>query len=117
MSLGEKNASRGHVCFYAVFITLLAAYAVLTWMPRVYPMVDIPFKLASCEIIRYMSDPGNRFAEYYAVDWSLKPNILYTLFCSWSVFPSVEFANRVFLALYVLSMAEILVSLFIRLIQ
>jgi hypothetical protein len=59
--------------------------------------------LAGATVIRYYDEPGVRFSSYFVLDSFLgKPNIFHMLFCSWNVFPSVEFANKVFYCAYII---------------
>jgi hypothetical protein len=53
-------------------------------------------------IYRYYGEPTNQFVDYYAIDTFLKPNVFHLLFCGSKLFPSVEFANKVFYFFYVL---------------
>ena len=68
---------------------------------RLYPFLDAPNHLAMATIYRYYGEPTNQFADYYAIDTFLKPNVAHLFFCGSKLFPSVEFANRVFYCLYV----------------
>ena len=69
---------------------------------RLYPFLDAPNHLAMATIYRYYGEPTNQFASYYAIDTSLKPNVAHLFFCGSELFPSVEFANKVFYCLYML---------------
>ena len=53
-------------------------------------------------IYRYYGEPGNHFADYYLIDTVLKPNVFHLFFCGSKLFPSVEFANKLFYCLYVI---------------
>jgi hypothetical protein len=46
--------------------------------------------------------PACSFADYFEIELFLRPNVFHPLFCSQKIFPSVEFANRVFLSIYAL---------------
>ena len=82
----------------AIFLGLLIAHLVLIWTVRLYPFIDLP-----ATSIRYYGEPGNRFAEFYSIgSFLLKPNVAHILFCSSSLFPTVEFANRIYYSLYVI---------------
>jgi hypothetical protein len=89
--------------------TFIAAVAVITCLhlacvlsQRLYPFVDLPNHLAGATIYRYAGNGGNEFAHYFTVDALLRPNTFHLLFCGARVFPSVEVANTVFYALYVI---------------
>lgn len=88
--------------FFALFFLLIGLHLLLTCTQRLYPFTDLPNHLAAATISRYYDDPSNRFAEFYALDRFLKPNVFHQWFCSLSLFPSVEAANRALLCLYVL---------------
>jgi hypothetical protein len=63
--------------------------------------VDLSDHLASATILRYYGQAANRFAEYFSINslW-LRPNVFHLLFCSSTIFPSVEWANKVYYCLY-----------------
>jgi hypothetical protein len=86
--------------FYAIFLGLIALHLILILSTRLYPFTDIPNHLAAATIVRYIGESSNRFADFYSVDTFLKPNTFHPIFCSLKLFPSPEFANRVYLALY-----------------
>jgi len=86
--------------FAAVFLGLLLLHLVLIATARLYPFTDLPDHLAAATIARHIDEPSNQFNRYYAVNALGKPNTLHLVFCSLTVFPSVEFANRVFMLLY-----------------
>jgi hypothetical protein len=68
---------------------------------RLYPFVDIPNHLAQATIIKSHGELTNKFDQYYSVDMFLKPNVFYLFFCTSKIFPSVEFANKIFYCVYV----------------
>ena len=74
----------------------------LIWTTRLFPFTDLPNHLAAATILRHHRDPACSFADYFDVELFLRPNVFHILFCSLKLFPSVEFANRLFLSLYVL---------------
>ncbi len=84
------------------FLILIGLHLLLICTQRLYPFTDLPNHLAAATISRYYDDPSNRFAEFYALDRFLKPNVFHQSFCGLPLFPSVEAANRAFLCLYVL---------------
>jgi hypothetical protein len=90
----EKNL------FCAIFLGVLALHLALILSVRLYPFTDIPNHLAAATIVRYIGEPSNHFVEYFSVDTFLKPNTFHPVFCSLALFPSPEFANRIYLALY-----------------
>ncbi len=87
---------------YPVFILLLVGHLLLIITIRVFPFLDTPNHLAIATIYRYYGEPTNQFARYFALDTFLKPNVLHLFFCGTKLFPSVEFANKIFYCLYVL---------------
>ncbi len=87
--------------FGALFLGLIALHLALVFSARLYPFVDLPDHLAAATIARHAGEPSNAFAHYYRAETFLKPNTFHLRFCGLALFPSVEFANRVFFALYV----------------
>jgi hypothetical protein len=89
--------------FTIAFVALLAFHFLLIWNLRLYPFVDLSDHLASATIIRDYGQATNRFAEYFSINsfW-LRPNVFHLLFCSSTIFPSVEWANKVYYCLYVI---------------
>ena len=85
----------------AVIALLVFLHVAVLANSRLLPFVDLPFHLAASTILRYFDSPENHFAGYYALELGLKPNLLHTWLCSLGFFPSVEFANKLLLALYV----------------
>jgi hypothetical protein len=89
--------------FALLFLGLLVAHLWLLWSSRLLPFIDLPDHLATATILRHYGEPSNQFAEYYSVgSFFLKPNLFHLLFCSSSLFPSVEFANKIFYSIYVI---------------
>lgn len=86
--------------FIAAFLAILSLHLALIATTRLYPFTDLPDHLAAATIARHMEEPSNQFSRYYTVDSYGKPNTLHLVFCSLKIFPSVEFANRVFFLLY-----------------
>lgn len=68
---------------------------------RIYPFIDLPYRLATSTILRYYHDATNEFSQYYKPELSFQPNLLHMLFTSLKIFPSVEFGNKVFYCIYV----------------
>lgn len=89
--------------FLFVFCGLVSVHILLMICVRLYPFVDLPHHLATAAIWRHYGDVGNDLATYYRVVPFPRPNILHPLLCSLPVFPTVEFANKVALTLYVVS--------------
>ncbi len=88
--------------FAAVFACLVGLHLALVWTTRLFPFTDLPNHLAAATIMRHYSDPACLFSDYFEIELFPRPNVFHLLFCSQKIFPSVEFANRVFLSLYVL---------------
>jgi hypothetical protein len=96
-----RSSSSGKI-FMAVFAALVFLHVLAVSDSRLLPFVDLPNHLAASTIVRHYGEFGNEFAKYYEVDLFPKPNVLHIIFCSSRIFPSVEAANRVWYALYVL---------------
>ncbi|MCX8042751.1 MAG: hypothetical protein N3B18_01330, partial [Desulfobacterota bacterium] len=92
-----KPSPRGPFIFLAAVLT---AHIVLFCSTRLYPFLDMPNHLALATIYRYFNSPGNAFSTYFRLDLFLQPNIFHLLLCGSNIFPSVEYANRVFFCLY-----------------
>lgn len=90
--------------FGLAFSLLVAAHVVLVLSCRLYPFVDLPNHLAVAAIYRGYDDPATLFSEYYALDQGVRPNQAHRFFCALPAWPSVETANRWFLALYVIAL-------------
>ncbi len=89
---------------------LLAHIALLLGM-RLYPFVDLPNHLAAATISRFYDDPASRFAESYVLGDALAPNQVHLRFCSSTLFPTVEDANRIYHVLYLVLLAGSVVLL------
>lgn len=94
------NGSSGKTSFILIFTALILLHIVLINATRLFPFTDLPNHLAAATIHRYYGEEGNRFREFFSLDLFLKPNVFHLLFCSFPLFPSVEFANRIYLSLY-----------------
>lgn len=71
---------------------------------RLIPGVDLPNHLAVATIVRYAGDLGNSFTDFFHVEAFLRPCIFHPTFCSFSIWPSVEFANRILLTIYAMAL-------------
>jgi len=96
----KPKSTRGKVTFPLIFAAMMLLHIVLINATRLYPFTDLPNHLAAATIHRYYGEAGNRFAEFFSIDLFPKPNVFHLLFCSLRLFPSVEFANRIYLSLY-----------------
>ncbi|MBT4483246.1 MAG: hypothetical protein HOC71_06170, partial [Candidatus Latescibacteria bacterium] len=101
-SVDKEIYIKNNRLFYSVFCFMILLHIILMASLRLYPFTDVPNHLASSTIVRYYDNPSNQFNEYYALDTFPKPNVFHLFFCSLSIFPSVETANKVFYCLYVL---------------
>jgi len=96
---GYTAAAQGPSFGYLLALFLFLHVTIMVSM-RVYPFVDIPNHLALATVNRHYA-AANEFANYYTMDLVLRPNVFHLVFCSLPIFPSVEFANRVFYGLYI----------------
>jgi hypothetical protein len=96
----KPKSIRGKVTFPLIFATLILLHIVLINATRLFPFTDLPNHLAAATIHKYYGEAGNRFAEFFSIDLFPKPNVFHLLFCGLRLFPSVEFANKVYLSLY-----------------
>jgi hypothetical protein len=101
MSLEKQAEREGNIFFTVFFLFFIGLHVFLMASVRMYPFLDTPNHLAIATIYRYYGETTNQFARYYSLDTFLKPNIFHLFFCGSKLFPSVEFANKVFYCLYV----------------
>src|SRR5688572_24862341 len=72
------------------------------------PFIDLPNHLAEATVYKFYGEDGNVLSQYYAPTPWYFPNTFHTVFCS--LFPDVEFGNKVFHLLY---LAILLSSLYL----
>lgn len=83
-----------------VLLVLGSVYSSLLLLSELLPFVDLPFHLGVATVVRGYGEAGNQFSDYFTLKIAGQPNVLYIWFCSAPIFPSVEFANKVYFALY-----------------
>lgn len=81
-----------------ILFVFLIIHAFLLFYMRLLPFVDLPNHLAEATVFKY-ADESNLLGRYYKAVPAFYPNTFHTVFCS--LFPSVEFGNKVFFVLYV----------------
>ena len=101
MSRSLPKKKEGLSVFSICFLLLTVLHIFFIWNSHILPFIDLPFRLATAKVIRFYGESSNFFSDYFAVDMFPKPNIIHALFCSWKLFPSVEFANKIFYSLYI----------------
>lgn len=69
---------------------------------RILPFIDLPFHLAESTILHDLNNPAFCFSDYYSIPTLIKSNIFHMIFCSLNIFPSVEFANKVYYIIYII---------------
>jgi len=94
------NSTGRFSAFPLIFSALVLLHVALIVSTRLFPFTDLPNHLAAATIHRYYGEAGTRFAEFFVLDLFPRPNVFHLLFCGLPLFPSVEFANRVYLSLY-----------------
>ena len=83
--------------FWLAFLVLLVANAAILITSRLYPFVDLPNHLATATIYRHIGESGNEFAKYFAVHPVFpNANVVHLMVVGSQIFPSVEWANRLF---------------------
>ncbi len=88
--------------FWGVFIALIGLHVALMLIPRVFPLIDLPYQLSAATIYRFYDAPGSPFPDYYSIKVLPNPNVAHFLFCGSGILPGgVESANRIFLILCV----------------
>lgn len=90
-----------------IFLFVLVNAVFLFSMPLL-PFIDLPNHLAEATIYRFYGEEGNVLSNYYKPTPWYFPNTFHTVFCS--LFPDVEFGNKVF---HILCIALMQVSMFI----
>jgi hypothetical protein len=99
MNFSEQSDYRHARNVASIIVLIHAVFLVFT---PLFPFVDLPNHLAEAAIYKYYGEPGNSLSTYYEpVPWYF-PNTFHTVFCS--LFPDVEWGNRVFMILYVLAL-------------
>ncbi|MBD3219548.1 MAG: hypothetical protein GF310_14865 [candidate division Zixibacteria bacterium] len=87
--------------FLIIFVILIILHSFLIMNLRFIPFVDLPNHLAAATIYKFYEEDSNSFDNYYQVDPELRPNTFHFYFCSLPIFPSVEFANKIFYIVYI----------------
>jgi hypothetical protein len=88
---------RSHRSFLIVMLFFILIHTVLLLWAPLFPFTDLPNHLAEATIYKY-GHPQNLIGQYYESVPGFYPNTFHTVFCS--LFPSVEWGNRIFYALY-----------------
>jgi hypothetical protein len=88
--------------FYTVFASIILLHLYWIVSLRILPFIDLPFHLAESTILRNLYDSSYCFSEYYSIPTLIKSNIFHMVFCSLKIFPSVEFANKIFYIIYII---------------
>jgi hypothetical protein len=89
--------------FWVVFVILIGLHVALMLIPRIFPLIDLPYQLSAATIYRFHGTPGDPFADFYDVKVLPNPNVAHFLFCGSGLVPGgVETANRIFLILCVI---------------
>ncbi|UCE23513.1 MAG: hypothetical protein JSU74_09425 [Candidatus Zixiibacteriota bacterium] len=95
-----KQFIRENLAFSIAYLVFTAAAVALMTLSRILPFIDLPNHLAAATICRYIGEPGNLFSQYFETDLWLNSNIFHYLFLMFPLFPTVEFANHLFYAIY-----------------
>lgn len=69
---------------------------------RILPFIDLPFHLAESTILKDLYNSSLCFSDYYSIPTLIKSNIFHMVFCSLNIFPTVEFANKVYYIFYII---------------
>lgn len=97
ISFGEKRKF-----FFIYFLSIIILNALILISIRLYPFIDLPFRLAVATIYKYYNNTDYLFSEYYLIPSIFKSNIFYTLFVTNSIFGNIELGNRVFYIVYLI---------------
>lgn len=93
------NNSRKQVAILIALFVLINA--ILLSSIHLLPFIDLPNHLAEATIFKHY-EPGNLISEYYQPTPWYFPNTFHTVFCS--LFPSVEWGNKIFHICYILGL-------------
>lgn len=85
-----------------ILLILISLHLILISTRRIYPFIDIPFRLAASTIAKYYGEMDNQFEEYYQLKSLLKPNMIHLFFCRLPFFSSIEAGNKLFYCIYVI---------------
>ncbi|MBD3219176.1 MAG: hypothetical protein GF310_12950 [candidate division Zixibacteria bacterium] len=88
--------------FIIAFLVLIGLHLAMFLSLRILPFVDLPNHLAAATIVKNYDDSQNDFEQFFESDPNLRPNTFHLFLCSLDIFPSVEFGNKVFYALYII---------------
>lgn len=88
--------------FFIYFLTIIILNVFILISIRLYPFIDLPFRLAVATIYKYYTNTDYLFSEYYLIPSIFKSNIFYTLFVTNSIFGNAEFGNKVFYIVYLI---------------
>jgi len=97
---GEISVRSNDRLVLFVLAGFATVYSLLLLVSELLPFVDLPFHLGVATVVREYGESGNQFSDYFTLQIFGQPNVFYIWFCTLSVFPSVEFANKVYFALY-----------------
>ncbi len=91
--------------FLLAFILLTVGSVVPVWIIRILPQQDVWQHLALVDVIFNYWSPGSLYPDYFILPDAPKPNLFYYYFTSFigNFTPSLEFANKIVLSLYVLA--------------
>jgi hypothetical protein len=104
MALTETAVNRKMWMILAMSLLICASVGIFL-VARLYPFVDLPHHLATATIYKEIhSGSSTLFNRFFTVR-SVFPeaNVIHLIFTGSSLFPSVEFANRVFYLVYVVA--------------
>ena len=90
-----NDLSKPVVSLLLVFVLLNSFFIISV---RLLPFIDLPNHLAEATIYKFY-EPDNLLGKYYQPTPWYFPNTFHTVFCS--LFPSVEWGNKVFHILYI----------------
>lgn len=79
---------------------MLNIYSVISL--KVLPFTDLPNHLSAATVVKYYDEPGNEFKKFYDIPDKIKSNTFHLYFTSSSLFPTVEFGNKIYYILYVI---------------
>lgn len=101
MNLNINNIKKDRI-FYSVFFLFIILHLYWIISLRLLPFVDLPFHLAESTILKDLYNPAYCFSDYYSIPTLIKSNIFHMVFCSLNIFPSVEFANKIYYIIYII---------------
>lgn len=103
-----KELFPSHQRVRTVLAFFFVVHAIFLFAMPLLPFIDLPNHLAEATVYKFYGEDGDILSNFYKPTPWYFPNTFHTVFCS--LFPNVEFGNKVFHILYI---GLLLTSLFL----